>query len=277
MLDLITRERALRNLDSRETTGKEALLVDSLIGAASEAIERYCNRRFRAREYDELYDGSEDHNLMLRNFPVLSVERVAALPVSVLEVKNTDTSTNQQARVKVQSDKLTLTRVASGVTTVNVLSFSSYATVSDLATAINALSAGGWSAEAASGYPNWPSVDLRPIQGNYNAAGKWVDLKIHVVELSDYEVDQARGILYRNCGWALVKNFYRVIYTAGFEEVPEAIQEACAQWVAILFWQTKRDMGLVNESVPGLFNRTQLGDIPQSVKRLLNLYRARGV
>lgn len=276
MLDLITRERALRNLDSREATGKEALLVDALIGAASEAIERYCNRRFRAREYDELYDGSSDGYLMLRNFPVLSVERVARGLTRVLYVKNTDVSTNQQARVKVQSDKLTLTRVASGTTTVNDLSFSSYATISALTTAINALG-NGWYAENPDPYDNWPSVDLRPIQGNYNTAGLLAGLSMHVTELSDYEVDQARGILYRSGGWSRCTNYHRVIYTAGFEEVPEAIQEACAQWVALLFWQTKRDMGLVNESVPGLFNRTQLGDIPQSVKRLLNLYRARGV
>jgi len=31
------------------------------------------------------------------------------------------------------------------------------------------------------------------------------------------------------------------IYTAGYATIPEEVQEACAQWVAHLFWQTKEN------------------------------------
>jgi hypothetical protein len=32
---------------------------------------------------------------------------------------------------------------------------------------------------------------------------------------------------------------YRVRYTAGYSSIPTDVQEATAQWVAALFWQTK--------------------------------------
>lgn len=38
--------------------------------------------------------------------------------------------------------------------------------------------------------------------------------------------------------------YWRVLYTAGFDPVPEDVQ-ACAQIVAAYFWQTRRDPGLV--------------------------------
>jgi hypothetical protein len=32
---------------------------------------------------------------------------------------------------------------------------------------------------------------------------------------------------------------YRVQYQAGYLQIPNDVQEACAEWVAALFWQTK--------------------------------------
>ena len=42
-------------------------------------------------------------------------------------------------------------------------------------------------------------------------------------------------------GWLPGVNNYRVIYTAGYATVPEDVQEACAEWVAALFWQSKEN------------------------------------
>jgi hypothetical protein len=53
-------------------------------------------------------------------------------------------------------------------------------------------------------------------------------------------------------GWGGGINYWRVIYTAGYATVPEDVQEACAQWVAALFWQSKRDPGLALEQIPGV-------------------------
>ena len=60
---------------------------------------------------------------------------------------------------------------------------------------------------------------------------------------------------------------------AGFSDVPDEVQEACAAWVAELFWQTKRDPGLVSESIPGSVSRVVLRDMPASARMLLGPYR----
>jgi len=45
-----------------------------MLVAATDFIERECNRKFRAREFTEYYDGKGSHELYLRNFPVISTE-----------------------------------------------------------------------------------------------------------------------------------------------------------------------------------------------------------
>ena len=68
-------------------------------------------------------------------------------------------------------------------------------------------------------------------------------------------------------------HYWRVIYSAGFSDIPDDVQEACAEWVAQLFWQTKRDPGLASESIPGTASRVTLQNMPASVKLLLGPYR----
>ncbi|MND00390.1 hypothetical protein D3C83_189830 [compost metagenome] len=55
--------------------------------------------------------------------------------------------------------------------------------------------------------------------------------------------------------------------------MPEDVQEACAQWVATLFWQTKRDPGLAQEASPGSFSRSPERHMAPSVRLLLAPYR----
>jgi hypothetical protein len=285
-MHLITRERALRNLATLTSpSAAENLLVDSLSAAVSDAIERHCKRAFAVQPYDELYDGNDQPLLHLRQFPVVSIERIAYDPAAVLTIQNTSAS-NQRASVKVTESGLTLTRVASGVTTSSALDFASYVTLGALATALAALG-NGWEATVASGYSSYASADLRATQGAYNAKAAAAELCIHLQELSSFDVDEKRGVLTRGRGYEVAdgfhpqvspvffggRNFWRVLYTAGFATVPEAVQEACAEWVAALFWQAKRDPNLTQEATPGVVSRAVHQDIPSMVQALLRPYR----
>ena len=116
MPNLITRARAIYNLNNRSTTAAEDTTLDALIAAVSAAIERFCGRNFVSTQYDGVYDGCSDRQLMLEQFPIVSVERVAYDPALVLLVQNSSAS-NQRATVQVTSTGLTLTRVAAGVST----------------------------------------------------------------------------------------------------------------------------------------------------------------
>lgn len=273
MADLITLARAKYNLNNRATTSNEDTTLAALITAVSRAVRRYCGREFDSQQLDELYAGSGGARLLLRQFPILSVARVAAGPTTVLEITNT-ASANQRATVAVTSTGLTLVRVASGTTTTNTsVTWAGNSTLGAVATAVNALG-NGWSATVASAYSIWPSADLRAVQGALNARGVAAGLVLHVDELADYGVDAERGWLTRPGGWPEGVDRYRVIYTAGYATVPEDVQEACAQWVAALFWQTKRDPGLAQEQVPGSISRSPSPQQPPaSVAVLLQPYR----
>jgi hypothetical protein len=272
MPDLITRERALRNLATLASpTNEELLAIDTMIRTASQAIERYCRRSFAAQLYDELYCGTESERFLLRNFPILSIERISCNPTTVLTVSNTS-SANQRATAKVTRDGLDLARVASGVTTLNSLLFSTYTTLTLLKAAIDALASGWSSAILSESFAELATADIRPIQGAMNARNQPAEIRIHLDEIGAYEMDEVRGILSRNTSWLGGANFWRIIYTAGYETIPEDVQEACAQWTATLFWQTKRDPGLAQEAIVGAESRSPYSSIPPAILELLRPY-----
>jgi hypothetical protein len=272
--NLITRARAIYNLNNRSTTSDEDTTLDALIAAVSKAIENYCGRTFSVTTFDELYPGSHRRELILRNYPIASVERVAYAPSAVLSVTNTSAS-NQRATVKVTSTGVELIRVASGVAATSTILFADEATLSALAAAITAL-ANGWSASVIESSNNLrASADLRALQGAFVAKDVDARLHLHASELTSFDSDTDRGYLTRSAGecWHGGLNYWRVIYRAGFSAVPDDVQEACAQWVAQLFWQTKRDPGLIQEALPSVVSRSVVRDMPGSVRLLLAAYR----
>ena len=77
--------------------------------------------------------------------------------------------------------------------------------------------------------------------------------------------------------WPVGINNFRIQYTAGYATVPENVQEACAEWVSAVFWQTKRDPGLSQEAVPGVLARWPFSAMPSGVRALLLPYKDRKV
>src|SRR5262249_30018507 len=155
----------------------------------------------------ELYNGNGDRRLLLREYPILSVESVRYRPVTVLKIINNAPSTNQQARVTVTNIGLTLMRMASGVKSVDTsCTWTAHPTLTALASAVNALGS-GWSAQVvgdsgqAGGqgdYGLWPSSDLYVptsygggtySQGALTARGQFAELKMHTYELAGYQWD----------------------------------------------------------------------------------------
>jgi hypothetical protein len=124
---LITVTRLLDNLNNRLLTSAETTTCADLINAVSAAIRRYCRTDFLPQTYDELYSGNGQQRWLLRQIPVVNVQSVRYGPYAVLRVTNNTISTNQRAAVAVTSPNdaavlgsgITLTRVASGVTSVD--------------------------------------------------------------------------------------------------------------------------------------------------------------
>ncbi len=309
--DLITSGRAAQGMQYFAGNAATDAVLQTLITAISDAIEKYCRRRFVSRAYDELYDGNGDRRLLLRQYPIQSVQSVRYRPVTVLKVINNATAQNQQARVQVTSTGLQLWRSASGAPiTETLLTWAAYPTIDALANAVNALG-NGWAAQIVGDagltgdYGLWPSADLyvpasfgdplegigvQTSQGNLTARGQNAELKLHTYELAGYQWD-ARGWLLRaipytdpellhpeDLIWPVGVANFRIQYTAGYTTVPEAVQEACARWTAIAYNLTLRDPSVASQTVSGAVGQTWRPDLPShepppSIRPLLAPYR----
>lgn len=285
MHDLITNARAKTNIPT--ATSADDGTINTLITAASKAIQRYCRRDFLVIAYDEIYNGTGQRRLMLRQYPVISVESVRYRPVTVLKIINNNIGLNQQARVSVTATGLTLVRVASGVTTTNNLSFAGNVTLTALATAATTLG-NGWSGQVIGDYGTWPSADLRSPQGALTAWGQHAELKMHTYELAGYQIDERRGWLLRaipytdpellhaeDLIWPVGINNFRIQYTAGFATIPDDVQEACAELVATWFAQRGRDLSLTLEDTASTYRyrAESVDQLPRRIQAILKPYR----
>ena len=305
--DLITLARAEQSMQNY-TSGSNDAVVSTLITACSDAVEKYCRRRFLSAAYDELYNGNGDRRLLLRQYPLQHVKSVRYRPVTVIKIINNNTSQNQQARVWIASTGLQCWRMASGVaTTESLLTWATYPTLTTLAAAVTALG-NGWSAQSvgdSNDYGSWPSADLyvtgsygdplegagiQESQGSLTARGQNAELKMHTYELAGFQWDP-RGWLLRaipytdpellhpeDLIWPVGINNFRIQYTAGYTTIPEAIQEAAAEWVSHLWYQTQHDPGLRAVTASGAFAQqfeqpAPPGLPPQRVALLLAPYR----
>jgi hypothetical protein len=300
--DLITLARAYQQLSG--VSGVDATL-QTLITAVSDFIEKYCRRDFVSTVYDEIYNGNGARRLLLRQYPVISVQSVRYRPVTVLKVTNND-PTVVQARVSVLKTGIQLYSFQFGMATTATagMTFAANPTISALTTAINGVG-GQWSAQYVgdvNNYGAWPSADLYwpPTFPSPNSspgavgqgalscvAGSFAELKMHTYELQGFQWD-ARGWLLRAIPYTDPEllhpedlvfptgiNNFRIQYTAGYATVPEAVQEACAEWVAAIYFATQRDPALRIQSTPGALSQGwgNTGSMPDSVQQLLAPYR----
>lgn len=290
MADLITYARALYSLPS--VSSADATKVAALITAASRAVEAYCRRVFSSASYDEQYDEPHGADFYLRQYPVSSVDRIATYKDYAMTVRNTSNA-NQRATVQTVNTQagdgsltatgLKLTRVASGVSSSSTLLFTDYVTVTLMEAAITALG-NGWTADAVEGYASWPSSDMVAIQGALDAKESDATLRLYSYELSDYEIEAATGRITPSWSNFIDPNFMavgpqsiRVQYTAGYQTIPEDIQEATAQTVAYLYYSGRRDPGMKSERL-GDYSYTlneSTGNerpLPESACALLSVY-----
>jgi hypothetical protein len=301
MADLITLARAKYDIPESQGNTTYDSQISALITASSKLIQRYCRHDFVQTAYDELYNGNGQRRLLLREYPLVSVESVRYRPVTVLKIINNDTVTNQQARVSVTSAGLTLVRVASGVKTTDTsVTIAGNVTLQAVANAVNALG-NSWSAQVAgdaNNYGLWPSADLycpngattgtNAGQGSLTAWGQYAELKMHTYELAGYQIHNVNGWLLRaipytdpellhpeDLIWPVGINNLRVQYTAGYATVPDPVQAACSEHVASLFRHFGKHSYLGAETTPQYAYVVDMPDalLPAMIRVLLEPYR----
>ena len=152
-IDLVTLaqvQTALPNLTAAQLANAPAVIT-----SASRAIANACRRPLALASFDKVYRPERTRTIRLETYPVAALTRLKTDLVVALTIQNTDVVTNQVATVQQTPTgidpaygppkTLVLTRIASGVAVPATLTLSNYATLTDLAVAINALG-GGWTA-----------------------------------------------------------------------------------------------------------------------------------
>jgi hypothetical protein len=257
--DLITTSRATQNAILAALNSTNPGYLASLITAASDVVRHATHRDFSQTSYSEYYSGGiyVREPLRLRQFPVIEITRVASDPRPALLVQNVDPGTNQRATVETTPASLRLFRIASATPATTDLPFATYPTLTAMAAAVNALGS-GWSAQVLDSFANWPSADLKPLQGAATALYGGRSLELYMEDIQPFltwpigdsgdesstgwRLDDETGELFGRFPHGQLN--IRIDYTAGFAAIPQAIQEACVQLVMDLY-----NAGLVNNTL----------------------------
>ena len=271
MPDLITLARAKQAIPS--VPSADDAIVEDLIDAASEIIELYCRRTFAQTNYDELASGRPDGRLRLRQFPIVTVTRIAASNGAAIQVVNENSTLNQRATVQITSTGLVLTRIASGVTSADSsILWSGHATLQSVANAITALG-NGWKGTVVTGYASWPPTDLRPLGVALPSLTTPAELVIHDEGVPATRIDADAGFVIGR--FPTGDGNLRVEYSAGFATVPEAVQQACAMLVAQWYSEGKHDAARRFDGLGDMqYSRFPPEGLPEAVRRLLAPWRS---
>jgi hypothetical protein len=252
-------------------------VLQDCIDAASDVIERWCNRTFAVTTYDELYDGTGSMNLLLNNYPITQVLRVSFDPINVLQIHMTDI-TSSRASWRLDGDTntppnpnnlylvslkngietdITIGPLTSTTPTITIngtpTTISQMLTYNDLANVINTYGGTyGWSAQALGIYTTWPVAELRPPQGAFES--KWFGVsyaKLHSWNLMDFEQNPDIGEIVSPMGFAFGYRNYRIVYQAGYATIPNPVQQACAALAVSVYNSRAVNANLANENLGG--------------------------
>ena len=263
---LVTAQRAILNPTLATLASTNPAALASLIAAGSEAAQQYCHRIFGSATYTEYRDGGIyiREALNLRQYPVTNLAEVATAN-RALQVGNNGT-TAQKATVQTMSNgDIKLISVASAVVTTTTLAAATYTTIGAMSTAINAIS--GWNSTVFSGaagsYTNFPTTDLKTMQGAASAmvGGAYLDIyepwygwnnaawfpddgyDVGAVT-SFWRLDVESGQVYGHLPRGQLN--MRFTYTAGYAAIPEDIQEAVVQLCQFLYQQGQTNSALTS-------------------------------
>ncbi len=233
-------------------TTYDALLA-RIINAATDSIETWCDRKFAARVYAmERHDGDRTRTVMVDNWPVISVERVAAGSVGAIQIRGTSgdafsaTVSVTRAGDPAAHTHLKLSTHAGANDGDVSLAFATYPTLALLGAQVTGTA--GWSATIIGNYGKWESTELMPVPSRECLATA-VTLEVPDTRLTDYRVDHDSGEIFYGggfgCGW---NNIY-VDYNGGYVTIPADLEQTAIVIIADIFNSRKINRALKSEKI----------------------------
>lgn len=278
ILDPVAASDQLTTIDSFKeyasvTTADNDALLNVLIEAVSERIRRLCGRHFNAADYIERHSAYGDRDIILNQYPVLSVKRVSIGNDLAFTISHDDPSSIIKLSVNVNDDNMILsTSDASGTQTTDTLHFVNYPSAQALVNAINALS--GWSASLVR---NCMSVDINPV----TISNLPIRITFPSNNVSDFTFDAETARLTPSgfsqfpmdwIDWGYINGVngvnavWLVEYRAGFEVIPADLEMVANQL-------TKRAWGVAQLSLTqasGAMNSETIGDYTYRMSGIVN-------
>ena len=251
------------------TDPNDDTLLNHLIDAASEKIERETGRRFAATDYVQWINGAGQDRIMLDQYPIIRVQTVGVGRCPRLSISYTGAAV--QAAVIITADNLRLLTIATdGTNTTTDTALNSTTTISEVETAIDAVS--GWSATTQT---DGPSLHLMPSTNNLKSGDTvsvygpdhWTYPSAIDIEAGTVMLDQvawwphhSKGEWYQGDWLGALRDWnsagwggYRVMvqYRAGYETIPADIDQIAREIAASMYYRVSQDPNLQSENLGG--------------------------
>jgi hypothetical protein len=222
-------------------------LIGNLVTRISRAIEKYCERTFNSTAYImERYDPTQTKLIYVKNYPIISLTRLAVGRRPVLEITHSD-SGSVSATVSVSSTGISLIMLGGSNAGTNTAAFGTYATLSSLATQITTYTS--WSATTVgSEFDNMASTDLIPI-GSRETQDAILTIEVPNERLTDFQVDFSEGSIQRSSGFFGAWNDIFVDYTGGYASIPDDLEQIAIEVVGETYQARTKDSNLKSEKI----------------------------
>jgi len=211
--------------------------LELIIQQCFDAIESACGRSFFSADYDERVFTANSRTLVLEQPDVQRVEYLALETYDGMRISYDGSA--QRASVEVTDTMLRLVARTGGTDTDTTYTFSSadFDTIGELATAIDALS--DWSATLLNDGPSKflirrPAVAVKTVNGTQNiTVESWQQTD------SDYDLDYEAGKV--ALSFDPPYGIARIVYTAGFDSLPSAVEREVLRMVKGQYESLSRD------------------------------------
>lgn len=247
-MDLISPDRALLQLPN--VGDDQYPSVAAGISACSEVIENWCNRSFAEAVYDELHTIiGPTSSIWVNNPPISSIDSVRSSELPAFFIQFNDTANiYQRATVGITPTAVVLKTTINNTTTTTSFLIASYPTMTALFNAVNVLG-GGWVATGMnSQLAQWQTADLTTNYGTRSARNLSCPMSVFWYYLGNYKSNFELGEVHVP-GVYPGYQIFRVTYTGGFADVPESIQQACAELVQATYLSRKRNPLMQSETL----------------------------
>lgn len=253
-------------------------IVQTILNGVDKWVKNYCQMDFESTPYtNELYDGEGSPYLFLKQYPIISVERLAIGRINGIKVHNSNSDATR-AVVTVNTTGLVLT-ITGGVNAGEDYTTLTFALNADLASMVAAiiLVGKGWTASVVnSSYAGHASSDLLPRYGAYcgiTGGATWVYLEMPDEPLTDFEVFPNKGIVKYWGGFTEGTSNVIVDYTAGYATIPTDLQLAVKMLVKMIYDRRNQELFGVEQFSLGYIRSVLTKEMPDEVREILSRYR----